>query len=136
LLETIDRKWREHLLTLDHLRSAVRFRGYAQKDPLNEYKAEGFLLFEKMLNSLREDVTRYLSRIRPLSEAEQKAMMQQLALQQQSLNVAEENEGQPPVPLIDGFDETDPGTWGNPGRNDPCPCGSGKKFKHCHGSVL
>ena len=136
LLETIDRKWREHLLTLDHLRSAVRFRGYAQKDPLNEYKAEGFLLFEKMLNSLREDVTRYLSRIRPLSEEEQKAMMQQLALQQQSLNVAQENDGQPPAPLVEGFDETDPATWGNPGRNDPCPCGSGKKFKHCHGSVL
>ncbi|MFU8897389.1 MAG: SEC-C metal-binding domain-containing protein, partial [Roseinatronobacter sp.] len=136
LLETIDRKWREHLLTLDHLRSAVRFRGYAQKDPLNEYKAEGFLLFEKMLNSLREDVARYLSRIRPLSEEEQKAMMQQLALQQQGLNVAQENDGQPPAPLIDGFDETDPSTWGNPGRNDPCPCGSGKKFKHCHGSVL
>ena len=81
LLETIDRKWREHLLTLDHLRSAVRFRGYAQKDPLNEYKAEGFVLFEAMLNSLREDVTQYLARIRPLTEAEQKEMLQQMALQ-------------------------------------------------------
>ncbi len=136
LLETIDRKWREHLLTLDHLRSAVRFRGYAQKDPLNEYKAEGFLLFEKMLNSLREDVTRYLSRIRPLSEEEQREMMRQVALQQQSMAVAEENAGEAPVPLVEGFDETNPDTWGNPGRNDPCPCGSGKKFKHCHGSVL
>ena len=136
LLETIDRKWREHLLTLDHLRSAVRFRGYAQKDPLNEYKAEGFLLFEKMLNSLREDVTRYLSRVRPLSEEEQREMMRQVALQQQSVAVAEENAGEAPVPLVEGFDETNPDTWGNPGRNDPCPCGSGKKFKHCHGSVL
>ena len=136
LLETIDRKWREHLLTLDHLRSAVRFRGYAQKDPLNEYKSEGFMLFESMLNSLREDVSRYLSRIRPLSEDEQREMMRQIALQQQSLAVAEENQGQAPVPLVEGFDETDPSTWGNPGRNDPCPCGSGKKFKHCHGSVL
>ncbi|MCC5954530.1 MAG: preprotein translocase subunit SecA [Natronohydrobacter sp.] len=136
LLETIDRKWREHLLTLDHLRSAVRFRGYAQKDPLNEYKSEGFILFEKMLNSLREDVSRYLSRIRPLSEEEQREMMRQIALQQQSLAVAEANQGEAPEPLIEGFDETDPGTWGNPGRNDPCPCGSGKKFKHCHGSVL
>ncbi|MFN7002354.1 MAG: preprotein translocase subunit SecA [Roseinatronobacter sp.] len=136
LLETIDRKWREHLLTLDHLRSAVRFRGYAQKDPLNEYKTEGFVLFEKMLNSLREDVSRYLSRIRPLSEEEQREMMRQIALQQQSLAVAEANHGEAPAPLVDGFDETDPATWGNPGRNDPCPCGSGKKFKHCHGSVL
>ncbi|WP_071799358.1 preprotein translocase subunit SecA [Natronohydrobacter thiooxidans] len=136
LLETIDRKWREHLLTLDHLRSAVRFRGYAQKDPLNEYKSEGFLLFEKMLNSLREDVSRYLSRIRPLSEEEQREMMRQIALQQQSLAVAEANQGEAPEPLVAGFDETDPATWGSPGRNDPCPCGSGKKFKHCHGSVL
>lgn len=136
LLETIDRKWREHLLNLDYLRSAVRFRGYAQRDPLNEYKTDGFVLFEKMLNSLREDVSRYLSRIRPLSEEEQKAMLQQIALQQQSQKVAQENDGTPPEPLIDGFDETDPATWGNPGRNDPCPCGSGKKFKHCHGRVL
>ncbi len=136
LLETIDRKWREHLLTLDHLRSAVRFRGYAQRDPLNEYKTEGFLLFEKMLNSLREDVTRYLARIRPMSEEEQREMLRQVALQQQSLAVAEANQGVAPEPLVEGFDETDPSTWGNPGRNDPCPCGSGKKFKHCHGKVL
>ncbi len=136
LLETIDRKWREHLLTLDHLRSAVRFRGYAQRDPLNEYKTEGFTLFEAMLNSLREDVSRYLSRIRPMSDDEQKAMLQQIALQQQSLQVAEDNDGIAPTPLIEGFDETDPSTWGNPGRNDPCPCGSGKKFKHCHGRIL
>ncbi len=136
LLETIDRKWREHLLTLDHLRSAVRFRGYAQKDPLNEYKAEGFVLFEAMLNALREDVTRYLSRVRPLTDDEQKEMLQQMALQQQSRAVAEDHGGQAPPPLIDGFDETDPETWGNPGRNDSCPCGSGKKFKHCHGKVL
>ncbi len=136
LLETIDRKWREHLLTLDHLRSAVRFRGYAQKDPLNEYKSEGFILFETMLNSLREDITRYLSRIRPLSEDEQREMLRQIALQQQSAAVAEAHDGQAPTPLVEGFDELDPSTWGNPGRNDPCPCGSGKKFKHCHGKVM
>ncbi|MGY6548033.1 MAG: preprotein translocase subunit SecA [Roseinatronobacter sp.] len=136
LLETIDRKWREHLVTLDHLRSAVRFRGYAQKDPLNEYKSEGFELFERMLNSLRVDVTRTLSRIRPLSEDERREMMRQIALQQQSLLVTAENDGAPPAPLVEGFDELDPSTWGNPGRNDLCPCGSGKKFKHCHGKVL
>ena len=135
LLETIDRKWREHLLTLDHLRSAVRFRGYAQKDPLNEYKAEGFLLFEAMLNSLREDVSAYLARIRPLSEEEQKSMLQRMALHQHNAQIAAENAGEAPEPLVDGFDETDPATWGNPGRNDLCPCGSGKKFKHCHGRL-
>jgi len=136
LLETIDRKWREHLLMLDHLRSAVRFRGYAQKDPLNEYKAEGFVLFETMLNSLREDVSQYLARIRPLTEQEQQEMLQKMALQQQSQRVAQENDGVAPTPLVDGFDESDPATWGNPGRNDSCPCGSGKKFKHCHGQIL
>ena len=135
LLETIDRKWREHLLTLDHLRSAVRFRGYAQKDPLNEYKAEGFLLFEAMLNSLREDVSAYLARIRPLSEEEQKSMLQRMALHQHNAQIAAENAGEAPEPLVEGFDETDPATWGNPGRNDVCPCGSGKKFKHCHGRL-
>ncbi|WP_439562029.1 preprotein translocase subunit SecA [Roseinatronobacter sp.] len=135
LLETIDRKWREHLLTLDHLRSAVRFRGYAQKDPLNEYKAEGFLLFEAMLNSLREDVSAYLARIRPLSEEEQKSMLQRMALHQHNAQIAAENAGEAPEPLVEGFDETDPATWGNPGRNDLCPCGSGKKFKHCHGRL-
>ena len=136
LLESIDRKWREHLVTLDYLRSAVRFRGYAQKDPLNEYKAEGFVLFEAMLNSLREDVTRYLSRIRPLSEEEQRAMMAQIAAaqaqaQSASAPATEEPTGTP----LEGFVEDDPTTWGNPGRNDPCPCGSGKKFKHCHGRL-
>ncbi len=136
LLETIDRKWREHLVTLDYLRSAVRFRGYAQKDPLNEYKAEGFVLFEAMLNSLREDVSRYLARVRPLSEDEQRAMMQQMLAEQQRQQApaAVPAEDEPRSP-IDGFVEDDPTTWGNPGRNDPCPCGSGKKFKHCHGQL-
>ncbi len=136
LLQTIDRKWREHLLRLDHLRSAVNFRGYAQRDPLNEYKSEAFVLFESMLESLREDVSQQLSRIRPLSKDEQDAMLRQLQLQQQALQVAQDNDGQRPEPLVDGFDEMNPATWGNPGRNDPCPCGSGQKFKHCHGRLV
>ena len=135
LLQTIDAKWREHLLTLEHLRSVVGFRGHAQRDPLIEYKTEAFTLFESMLNALRVDVTRKLAAIRPLTEEEQKEMMRQLALQQHAMQVAAENEGERPVPLVDGFDETDPSTWGNPGRNDPCPCGSGRKFKHCHGRL-
>jgi preprotein translocase subunit SecA len=134
LLETIDRKWREHLVTLDYLRSAVRFRGYAQKDPLNEYKAEGFVLFESMLNSLREDVSRYLARVRPLSEEEQRAMMQQMLAAQAQAAAPAAAADEPTAPL-DGFVEDDPSTWGNPGRNDSCPCGSGKKFKHCHGKL-
>jgi len=135
LLQTIDAKWREHLVTLEHLRSVVGFRGHAQRDPLLEYKTESFTLFESMLNSLREDVTRKLAQVRPLTKDEQDAMLRQLALQQQAMRVASDNGGQAPTPLVEGFDEADPATWGNPGRNDPCPCGSGQKFKHCHGRL-
>jgi preprotein translocase subunit SecA len=155
LLQTVDGKWREHLLRLEHLRSVIGFRGYAQRDPLNEYKTESFELFETLLNSLRETVTQRLSQVRPLSKEEQTQMMQQLLAQQQA-----PKQPQPPAePVLagaeiaaagavgaagaaaatpagtprPGFDEADPATWGDPGRNDDCPCGSGKKFKHCHG---
>ena len=157
LLQTIDAKWRDHLLRLEHLRSVVGFRGYAQRDPLNEYKTEGFHLFGNLLDSLREDVTQKLSQVRPISPEEQQAMIAQLADQQRRAQAA----GQPaagdasavrPAPRLaaaamtvegaaaiipgtprDGFVESDPTTWGNPGRNDLCPCGSGLRFKHCHG---
>ncbi|EYD75349.1 Protein export cytoplasm protein SecA ATPase RNA helicase [Rubellimicrobium mesophilum DSM 19309] len=177
LLQTIDGKWREHLLRLEHLRSVVGFRGYAQRDPLNEYKTESFQLFEKLLDGLREEVTQKLAALRPMTPEESQAMMQNL-LQQRRAQVVQgqplaEGQGAPapqaaapqapapqsaapvarmaapalvtvggalaeaePVPGAprEGFDEQDPTTWGNPGRNDPCPCGSGKKFKHCHGA--
>ena len=162
LLQTIDGKWREHLLTLEHLRSVVGFRGYAQRDPLNEYKTESFQLFEGLLDSLRTDVTQKLSQIRPMSQEEQQAMIAQMAEQQRRVAAAPVALAPlaPTAPLAvapvagttaaagataaaeaivpgqprDGFVETDPATWGNPGRNDTCPCGSGKKFKHCHGA--
>ncbi|KNG93334.1 preprotein translocase subunit SecA [Pseudaestuariivita atlantica] len=147
LLQTIDAKWREHLLTLEHLRSVVAFRGYAQRDPLNEYKSEAFQLFESMLESLRVQVTQQLAQIRPLTEEEQRQMMEQMMAQQAQLKAQADasQAGQPgqtegdqaaagPT-AAEGFDENDPATWGNPGRNDPCPCGSGKKFKHCHGKL-
>ena len=127
LLQAIDTKWREHLVTLEHLRSVVGFRGYAQRDPLSEYKTESFQLFEAMLDGLRSDVTKRLAQVRPLTPEEQAAMLRQSA--------------PPPAPEAPnpnarpGFDETDVTTWGNPGRNDPCPCGSGEKFKHCHGRL-
>jgi preprotein translocase subunit SecA len=164
LLQTIDSKWREHLLRLEHLRSVVGFRGYAQRDPLNEYKTESFQLFETMLDSLREDVTQKLANIRPISAEEQQAMVQRLIEQQRRMMPAAAAaatsalaaaapaapadaarsaapapapaaaDPQPSAPR-EGFDETDVTTWGNPGRNDPCPCGSGQKFKHCHGRL-
>jgi preprotein translocase subunit SecA len=138
LLQTIDQKWRDHLLTLEHLRSVVGFRGYAQRDPLNEYKTEGFQLFEGMLDSLRADVTEKLARIEPLTPEQQEQLIRQLQAQQAAAQQQIDAAAAPvesPTPVVEGFDENDPTTWGNPGRNDPCPCGSGKKFKHCHGRL-
>ena len=163
LLQTIDAKWREHLLRLEHLRSVVGFRGYAQRDPLNEYKSESFQLFETMLNSLRLDVTQKLSQVRPISKEEQEQLVAQFMAQQKaSAAAAAAREAAVPaaapalalaeagapvgvgvmrvaaadrVPLVAGFDETDPSTWGAPARNAPCPCGSGEKFKYCHGRM-
>jgi preprotein translocase subunit SecA len=136
LLQTIDAKWRDHLLTLEHLRSVVGFRGYAQRDPLNEYKNESFQLFEGMLDSLRSDVTKRLARVEPASEEEQQRMVQQMLAQQKAASEAAGEVNVAVEGAVEGFDETDPTTWGNPGRNDPCPCGSGKKFKHCHGQPV
>ncbi len=138
LLQTIDTKWREHLLTLEHLRSVVGFRGYAQRDPLNEYKTEAFQLFEGLLDSLRTEVTKTLARIQPLSKEQQEMLLKQMQAQREALDAPvqqaqAEAESPAATPLVAGFDENDPSTWGDPGRNDPCPCGSGEKFKHCHG---
>ena len=147
LLQTIDTKWREHLLMLEHLRSVVGFRGYAQRDPLNEYKNEAFQLFETMLDSLRTEVTQKLSQIRPLTEEEQAEMLRQIQAQQAAARQATARKPEPATAgaepaasatagaAASAFDESDPATWGNPGRNAPCPCGSGKKFKHCHGRL-
>lgn len=135
LLQTIDKKWREHLLTLEHLRSVVGFRGYAQRDPLNEYKNESFQLFESMLDSLREEVSQQLSRVRPMTEEEQQQMLMEMAARQAAMQQAAAQPAPAAEEPAPGFVEDDPSTWGNPSRNDKCPCGSGKKFKHCHGSL-
>ena len=158
LLQQIDAKWREHLVTLEHLRSVVGFRGYAQRDPLSEYKTEAFQLFEGLLDGLRGDVTQNLSRIRPLTDAEREAMMRQYQDQrdQQEAAMQPTHEGDGGGSGVGdgagdtgangmsgavsarapGFDEADPTTWGNPSRNDPCPCGSGERFKNCHGRLV
>ncbi len=141
LLQTIDGKWREHLLRLEHLRSVVGFRGYAQRDPLNEYKTEAFQLFESLLESLREEVTQKLSRVQPMTKEQQEELLKRYIQQQRE---AQAGAAAPvPTPAAEapaaearpGFDENDESTWGNPSRNDPCPCGSGEKFKHCHGRI-
>ncbi|WP_372840089.1 preprotein translocase subunit SecA [Phaeovulum sp.] len=149
LLQTIDAKWREHLVTLEHLRSVVGFRGYAQRDPLSEYKTEAFQLFESMLESLRSDVTLRLAQIRPISQEEQQRLVREAIEAQQAQQrplaaptaapaaVSADGAAATAVltPLVAGFDEANPATWGAPARNDPCPCGSGNKFKHCHGKL-
>ncbi len=130
LLETIDNKWREHLLTLEHLRSVVGFRGYAQRDPLNEYKSEAFQLFQGLLDGLREQVSQRLGYARMRSSEEQKTLMNEIS-RQVKLQKSNQNSNLE----VNSFDENDQTTWGAPGRNDRCPCGSSKKFKHCHGKV-
>ncbi|MCY4300444.1 MAG: preprotein translocase subunit SecA [Aestuariivita sp.] len=136
LLQTIDEKWREHLITLEHLRSVIGFRGYAQRDPLNEYKGESFQLFESMLEKLRLDVTRYLSRIRPLTQQEQEAMARAAAERdvQKKQMAAKANGATKSTEVIMSDSSNDETTkWKNVGRNQKCPCGSGRKFKHCCG---
>lgn len=149
LLQTIDKSWREHLLTMEHLRSVVGLRGYAQRDPLNEYKTEAFTLFEHLLNDLRSTVTNQLAHVQIMTQEEQQAMVAQMqaaaAAQQQAgaggvaPNSPAGNAAKPatkqPAGLARGIDPNDEKTWTNLGRNEPCPCGSGKKYKHCHGKV-
>ena len=142
LLQTIDTKWREHLITLEHLRSVVGFRGYAQRDPLNEYKNEAFQLFERLLNGLRYDVTKQLSMVRPLTDEERKAMVAKFLDEQKKPQVAPKIENtrttksNSTLPLgAKTPPEQMPTGWQSTGRNEICPCGSGKKFKHCHGRL-
>ena len=138
LLQTVDNKWREHLVTLEHLRSVIGFRGYAQRDPLNEFKNEAFGLFETLLNSLRTEVSSQISKLRPLTPEEQEALLRKLMARRQAANgsgaaprVAPE---QPqPAPPAEQPAAKQGRMRAAPGRNSPCPCGSGKKFKHCHG---
>ena len=142
LLQTIDTKWREHLITLEHLRSVVGFRGYAQRDPLNEYKNEAFQLFERLLNGLRYDVTKQLGMVRPLTEEERKAMIAKFLDEQKKAQGIPKSDNKTVDKLKSALPlgaktppEQMPGGWQSTGRNNACPCGSGKKFKHCHGRL-
>lgn len=133
LLEIIDRKWREHLLMLEHLRAVVGFRGYAQRDPLNEYKSEAFQLFEVLLEGLRKEITTILAKIRPMSEQEQKmALLKAQAMSEKRINDASKARHSQ---NRDVSDMQVRASRGKISRNQPCPCGSGKKYKHCHGKL-
>jgi preprotein translocase subunit SecA len=162
LLQTLDHLWREHLVMLDHLRQVIGLRGYAQRDPLNEYKAEAFNLFETMSQHLREAVTAQLMRVEIMPQPVESTM----ALPPMEAHKIDPTTGEDEMALAMAGAETlarhgigagagvstaaaqaaprvtpapaernpnDPTTWGKVGRNEACPCGSGKKFKHCHG---
>ncbi|MCB5204495.1 preprotein translocase subunit SecA [Neorhizobium sp. T786] len=138
VLQTLDNLWREHIVNLDHLRSVVGFRGYAQRDPLQEYKSEAFELFQALLANLREAVTAQMMRVELVREAqpspEPLPMMEAHHLDPITGedDFAGGNDSGLQVPP-DERDPNDPQTWGKIGRNEACPCGSGKKYKHCHG---
>ncbi|HEY9213904.1 MAG TPA: preprotein translocase subunit SecA [Ancylobacter sp.] len=149
LLQTLDHLWREHLVTLDHLRQVIGLRGYAQRDPLNEYKSEAFQLFEAMLGSLREAVTGQLMRVEVMTQQAPDVLPpmeghhidaatgdDEFAISgaefAREATLAPESE---PVAPSDR-DPNDPSSWGRVGRNEACPCGSGLKYKHCHGRYV
>ncbi len=163
LLQTLDHLWREHLVMLDHLRQVIGLRGYGQRDPLNEYKAEAFSLFESMSQSLREAVTAQLMRIEIV--AAPPPDQQPAPLPVMEAHKIDPNTGEDEMALAMAGAETlarhgigpaaggaaaagarstetparnpkDPTSWGKVGRNEACPCGSGKKFKHCHGRYV
>ncbi len=151
LLQLLDGHWKEHLLNLDHLRQGINLRAFGQRDPLNEYKAEAFGLFETMMHTLREAVTQTISYVEinlspEVLAAMQKQQQLQAELQQKKLRetrsdpafAAEQEpkkEGSVAQFRKTQFDQNDPGSWADTPRNSPCPCGSGKKYKHCHGAV-
>ena len=127
LLQILDQIWKDHLLQLDHLRQSVSLRAYAQKDPLNEYKTEAFNMFQAMLEQLHTSVTTYLSHV-------------ELQNPEAVIEREEPDEAEMQATHIDpatGENEmsNDEAGWGKVRRNDPCPCGSGRKYKHCHGKA-
>ena len=134
LLQVIDQQWKEHLLALDHLRQGINLRAYAQRDPLNEYKREAFNLFDEMLESVRHTITGALSNLEIQLDNEEMSSQQNSSEDYQAREVSKG-----PKRLLNtssqGIDPDDPSTWGKVPRNAPCPCGSGRKYKHCHGKL-
>ena len=128
LLDIVDAQWKDHLLTLDHLKEGIGLRGYGQKDPLVEFKKEAFLLFEDMMDRIDTEAVRFLFLVQPTRpEEEAKQIEQRQQRQQQNLQFqAGPAQAEPPKPARAGA---------KVGRNDPCPCGSGKKYKKCHGTA-
>ncbi len=136
LLQVLDLLWREHLSRLEHLRTSVSLRGYGQRDPLNEYKTESFELFQSLLIRLREQVTAHLIRVEIVKKENFEKKSDEEDASDTLKQKKEKNQKQANlVPAASKQSNLDPKTFGKVGRNTPCPCGSGKKFKHCHGST-
>jgi len=141
LLQSIDQHWREHLASLDYLRQGIHLRGYAQKNPKQEYKREAFELFSQLLDAVKLEVTRVLLNVRIQSQEEANAAAE--AIEQRAENVSnvtythpnEDGSVSRDAAPVAGGTQAVPSEWGHVGRNDPCPCGSGKKFKSCHGKL-
>jgi preprotein translocase subunit SecA len=138
LLQLLDQIWKEHLLSLDHLRQGINLRAYAQRDPLNEYKAEAFKLFQEMLDSLRQQVTSVLChvelRVERPEELQPKREPQRLVERHDPVMGLDGNGGGTAVATAPAVTRAvAPADWARTPRNAPCPCGSGKKYKHCHG---
>ncbi len=139
LLQTLDHLWREHLIMLDHLRQVIGLRGYGQRDPLQEYKSEAFSLFEAMIAHLREAVTAQLMRVEIVPPEEQAPVLPAMEAHKLNPDTGEDEMAFATASLVPANggdvarDPKNPSTWGKVGRNEDCPCGSGKKFKHCHG---
>ncbi len=143
LLQLLDQAWKDHLLQLDHLRQGISLRAYAQRDPLNEYKREAFNLFEQMLLDLREKVTSVMAHVElrfgeetPETALEPRGPSQMRESREDPAFAA--GADAPTIGLTSrntAIDPADSATWGATPRNAPCPCGSGKKYKHCHGAA-
>ena len=138
LLQLLDQAWKDHLLSLDHLRQGIGLRSYAQRDPLNEYKHEAFNLFEEMLVRVREAITGVLCHLEIRTGSPEDAEVQRKP------QAMEEHHGENGAPARNQpvqnapagpINPEDPASWGKVRRNAPCPCGSGKKYKQCHGSI-
>jgi preprotein translocase subunit SecA len=138
LLQTLDHLWREHLIMLDHLRQVIGLRGYGQRDPLQEYKTEAFNLFQEMSAHLREAVTAQLMRVEIIPPEQEAPMLPAMEAHKLNPDTGEDEMAFANVTLAPQAnaaqrDPKNPASWGKVGRNEDCPCGSGKKYKHCHG---
>ena len=154
LIQTLDTVWKEHLYALDHLRQGIGLRAYGQRDPLNEYKSEAFVLFNFMLDDLKQRVAGMLARVEIAQEEPPAPMPFALPFMQEMHPPPDSGYGMggdvgelEPAwsdnavmvgnqrPVAEAIDPARPSTWGSVGRNAPCPCGSGKKYKVCHGRI-